>query len=295
MNTQRLEPEAQTGRQQVMLGAAFVLAAGLMFALAGMAIKMAGKTITSTEVLFWRNVLSLLILTPWILWNWPQSVRPKHLGLIVMRGVTVVAALLCYYYAVTVIPLADAVLLNFSAPIFIPILGFLLFRFALNRTVLVAVIIGFLGVALILKPGTDLFQPAALLALTAGALGGLSAVAIWRMPTSESAACIAVFFALIGILITAVPVLMEPRLPPPETWTPLIMLGIFSTAAHVLYAHGCLIAPTDRVSTLNYTAVFFAAALGWMIWDEQVDWFMAVGTVLVIGASVIAVRRPSRT
>ena len=298
MNSRQTEPEPQAGRQRVLLGAFFVLAAGLMFALAGMAIKMAGAMITSTEVLFWRNVLSLLILTPWILWNWPRSVRPEHLGLIVMRGVTVVAALLCYYYAVTVIPLADAVLLNFSAPIFIPILGFLLFRFALNRAVLAAVTVGFVGVALILKPGTELFQPVALLALAAGALGGLSAVAIWRMPASESATRIAVYFAMIGILMTSVPVLLEPRLPPPETWAALAMLGVFSTAAHVLYAHGCLIAPTDRVSTLNYTSVFFAAGLGWMIWDERVDAFMVAGTVLVIGASVIAVRagrRPTPT
>jgi drug/metabolite transporter (DMT)-like permease len=206
-----------------------------MYALAGMAIKMAGATLTSVEVLFWRNVLSLLILSPWILWYWPRSLRPAHTGLMVFRAVTVVIALLCYYHAVTVIPLA------------------------------------------------------------AGALGGLSAVAIWRMPMSESAIRIAVFFSLIGTLITAGPALAEPRLPPMETWWPLVMLGVFSTAAHVLYARGCLVAPTDRVTTLNYTAVFFAAALGWMLWDERVDWFMAAGTVLVIGASVIAVRVRRRT
>ena len=285
----------EAGRQRLVLGAALVTAAGLMYALAGMAIKMAGATLTSVEVLFWRNVLSLLILSPWILWHWPRSLRPAHTGLMVFRAVTVVVALLCYYYAVTVIPLADAVLFNFSAPLFVPLFGFLLFRFAIDRATLVAVAVGFAGIVLILKPGTGLFQPVALIALASGALGGLSAVAIWRMPMSESAVRIAVFFSLIGMLITAVPALAEPRLPPMETWWPLVMLGVFSTAAHVLYAHGCLVAPTDRVTTLNYTAVFFAAALGWMLWDERVDWFMAAGTVLVIGASVIAVRARRRT
>ena len=117
-------------------------------------------------------------------------------------------------------------------------------------------------------------------------------------PWSRCGACrnrrapprIAVYFALIGIAITAGPVLVEPRLPPAETWPALAILGVCSTVAHVLFARGCLIAPADRVGTLHYTAVLFAAGLAWLIWDERVDWFMAAGTLLIVVASVIAVR-----
>ena len=287
---------AAPGRRRVILGAALVAAAGLMFALAGMGIKMAEESLSSFEVLFWRNVLSLAILTPWVLWHWPRSMRPAHRGLMAMRGVALVAALLCYYHAVSVLPLAEAVLLNFSAPIFVPVLGFLLFRFALDGRVLAAVLIGFAGVALILKPGTEFFQPAALIGAASGVLGGLSAVAIWRMPTDENPIRIAVYFALIGILVTLTPVLMNPTLPPAEAWPGLIMLGVFSTAAHVLFAKGSLIAPTDRVGTFIYTAVVFAAVFGWLFWDEGVDWLMAGGAVLIVAAGVIAIRagRPGR-
>ena len=281
------------GRDRVLLGAALVAAAGLMFALAGMAIKMAGAHLSSVEVLFWRNVLSLAILVPWILWYWPRSLRPEHGGLMALRGVAVVASLLCYYYAVKALPLAEAVLLNFSSPIFVPLLGFLLFRFALDRKVLLAVAVGFVGVALILKPGTDFFRPDALIGVASGALGGLAAVAVWRMPADESPVRIAVYFALIGILITAGPaIVVNPALlPPAEAWPALVMLGLFSTAAHILFARGCLVAPADRVSPLDYTSVFFAAALGWLIWGEGVDWFTAAGTALVVAGGVIAIRK----
>ena len=181
-------------------------------------------------------------------------------------------------------------LLNFSAPIFVPVLGFLLFRFPLNRAVLVAVLIGFVDAALILKPGTALFQPAALIGLVAGAVGGLSAVTLWRMPVHENATRVAVYFALIGIPLTGVSVLREPRFPPVEVWPALGMLGVFSTAAHVLFARGCLVAPTDRVNTLTYTSVLFAAVLAWVIWDERVDGFMIAGSMLIIVASIVAVR-----
>ncbi|MCY3753092.1 MAG: DMT family transporter [Alphaproteobacteria bacterium] len=281
------------GRDRVLLGATLVAAAGLMFALAGMAIKMAGAHLSSVEVLFWRNVLSLAILVPWILWYWPRSLRPEHGGLMALRGVAVVASLLCYYYAVKALPLAEAVLLNFSSPIFVPLLGFLLFRFALDRKVLLAVAVGFVGVALILKPGTDFFRPDALIGVASGALGGLAAVAVWRMPADESPVRIAVYFALIGIAITVGPaIVVNPALlPPAEAWPALIMLGLFSTAAHILFARGCLVAPADRVSPLDYTSVFFAAALAWLIWGEGVDWFTAAGTALVVAGGVIAIRK----
>ena len=292
MTEQTTSKGVSAGRERVLLGAVLVAAAGLMFALAGMAIKMAGAHLASVEVLFWRNVLSLAILMPWILWRWPGSLRPEHGGLMAMRGVAVVASLLCYYYAVKALPLAEAVLLNFSSPIFVPLLGFLLFRFALDRKVLLAVAVGFVGVALILKPGTDFFRPDALIGLASGALGGLAAVAVWRMPAKESPVRIAVFFALIGILITTGPALVAnpALLPPADAWPALAMLGLFSTAAHILFAQGCLVAPADRVSPLDYTAVFFAAALGWLIWGEGVDGFTAAGTALIVVGGVIAIR-----
>ena len=88
--------DASAGRDRVLLGAALVAAAGLMFALAGMAIKMAGASLSSVEVLFWRNVLSLAILAPWILWHWPPvaasgTCRPDGAA---RRGGRGVAALL---------------------------------------------------------------------------------------------------------------------------------------------------------------------------------------------------------
>ena len=137
MSGNHAEFGAVPGRRRVLLGAVLVAASGLMFALAGTGIKMAEESLSSFEVLFWRNVLSLAILAPWVVWRWPGSLRPAHRGLMAMRGVALVAALLCYYHAVSVLPLAEAVLLNFSAPIFVPILGFLLFRFALDGRVLV--------------------------------------------------------------------------------------------------------------------------------------------------------------
>ncbi|MFQ5545788.1 MAG: DMT family transporter, partial [Acidiferrobacterales bacterium] len=277
-------------QQQLVLGALFVVAAGLMFALAGASIKMASANLSSPSIVFWRNAISLAILMPWALWCWPESLQTRNLNLILLRAVAVVASLYCYYFALSVIPIVDAVLLHFSSPIFVPLLGFLLYRFPINRVVLVAVAIGFVGITLVLKPGMGVFEPAALAALAAGVLGGLAVVAIWRMQGNEHPARIAFYFAFFGLLISGVPMLWIGEMPGLSDWLPLLMLGVFSTAAHLLLAYGCLIAPADRVITLDYSVVIFAAILGWLFWGEVVDAFVIVGTILVVGAGILVTR-----
>ena len=120
MSRQTTMSDQDADNRQMLAGASLVAASGLLFALAGVAIRLASAGLSSVEVLFWRNVLSLLILTPWIIVRWPDSIRPAHTGLIVMRGVAVVVSLLCYYYAVSVIPLGGGGVAQLQRPDFRP-------------------------------------------------------------------------------------------------------------------------------------------------------------------------------
>lgn len=276
--------------QANILGAAYVAAASLTFALTGVAVRMAAETLPNEAIVFWRNLISLLILFPWIVWRWPHSVRTRNLNLHLLRSLATLAALYCYYLALTKIPLADAVLLTFSSPLFVPLIGFLLFRFHIDRTVIVAVLVGFLGIVLVIKPGSAIFEPAALIALLAGLFGALAVTAIWRMSGAEPAARILVYFAAIGLVVSSVPMFWIWRLPTPGEWPALVAVGALSTLAHLWFAHGCTIAPSDRANTLNYMSVVFAALLGWAIWDEQIDALAVTGAALVVVAGIIVVR-----
>lgn len=280
-------------RNRLALGAGCVVGAALMFSLAGMSIKMATGSLPNETIVFWRNAISLAILTPWAFMQRRRWFRRDNMKLITARALTVLAVFYCYCYTIGIIPLAVAALLNFSSPIFVPLLGLLLFRFALDKRVLLAVLIGFLGVSLVLQPGAGVFESAALIGLLGGALGGLSVVVLWKMPSAEHPARIAFFFALIGAVISAVPMLLSGEWPSSGDWLPLVMLGVFSTAAQLLFALGCLIAPTDRVITLDYTVVLFASALGWMIWGEEPGLTLVLGGALIIGAGIY-VTRPRR-
>ena len=279
-----------THRAPLVRGGLIVTGAGLMFAVAGASVKMAAADLPSGAIVFWRNAIGLVILLPWVIVRWPGSVRTANLDLMILRALAMLAAIYCYYFAVSAIPLADAVLLSFSSPLFVPLLGFLLYRFALDRTAFIAVAIGFVGVALIVKPGAGIIVTGALLGLAAGAFGALSLVSLWRMPCGESPVRVVFYLALINTVVSSFALPWVWQTPAPADWLPLIALGLSSTAAQILLAWGCLIAPADRVGPFQYSSIIFAALLGWAFWSESIDALMVVGAGLIIAASIFLTR-----
>ena len=144
---------------------------------------------------------------------------------------------------IALIPLADAALLSFTAPVFVPILGILLFRFAVDGRVLLAVFVGFLGVSLVLQPSTGVFGNGAGVGMLSGVFGGLSIVLLWRMQGTEQPGRIAFVFSLTGALVSAVPMVLSGKWPVESDWITLLALGVCSTLAVLLLAWGCMIAP----------------------------------------------------
>jgi 2-methylisocitrate lyase-like PEP mutase family enzyme/drug/metabolite transporter (DMT)-like permease len=275
------------------MGAIYVTAASLMFALAGAAAKIGAMGLANETIVFWRSVISLALVLPWALWDFPERIRSRNLRFHILRSLASTGSLYCFYYAVAVLPVAEGILLNFTAPLFVPFLGFLIFRFPVSGRVILAVMIGFVGVALILKLGSGIVQPGALIGLLGGFCGAVATVAIWRMSGQESAMRIIFYFALVGVLFTAGPALAAFEIPSAREWITLAVLGVCSTLAHLFFAHGCTIAPSDRVNTLIYTSIIFAAIIGWIIWGDRIDVLGAIGAIVVVAASIIATRTSS--
>ena len=281
-----------TARNRLFVGAACILLGALMLALSGVAVRLATASLSTESIVFWRSAISVLILLPWAMVQARHWFRADNMSLIGLRAGTFALSLYCYYYAISVISLADAALLVSSSPIFVPLFGLLLFRFPLDRRALAAVLVGFLGVALILDPAGDTLNLGASMALLAGIFGAVGVVVVWKMPADEDPARIAFFLALLSAAVFALPAAVSGDWPRGADWWPLLALGLSSTLAHLLFAYACLIAPADRIITLEYSVVVFASALAWLIWDEQPGLLLILGGALIVGASVLVVRSP---
>ncbi|MDT8386245.1 MAG: DMT family transporter [Thiogranum sp.] len=273
-------------------GALLVTAAALMFASMGVLIRFATQQLPNEQVVFLRNFFGLLILLPLLLRNGiGASLRTDRLALHVVRSLCGLAAMYCFFYALANLALADAVLLNFTAPLFIPFIALLWLRETVSRQVIAAIVIGFAGILLVLKPGLGVFNPAALVGLASGVFAAIAMVSLRTLSATDPPLRVVIYYGIICTSVSAVPMLWAWQPAPLETFLQLAGAGAFATAGQYLLSRGYGYAPAAQIGPFTYTSVVFAATYGWLFWKEMPDWLSASGTVLIVIAGALAMQK----
>jgi drug/metabolite transporter (DMT)-like permease len=273
-------------------GALLVSGAALMFASMGGLIRVVSAQMPNEQVVFFRNLFGLLVLVP-ILWQRGGRIELKtaHPGLHLVRSLFGLAAMYCFFYALSILPLADAVLLNFTAPLFIPFVAILWLGEGVGGRLWAAIVIGFSGVLLILKPGSGLYGGAALIGLASGAFAAVAMVSLRKLSATEPPLRVVVYYGVICTLVSCVPILLSWRAVEPRLLLMLAAAGSFATMGQYLLSRGYGCAPAAQIAPFTYTSVVFAAVYGWLFWQELPGWMSAAGTLLVVIAGVLAMRR----
>ncbi len=276
-------------------GAAYMLASALLFSGMSALVKLASAELPNELVVFFRNAMGLVFLLPWLWRHGLHHLKTRHPKLHFVRAAAGLGAMYCYFYAVAHLPLAEATLLNYSTPLFIPFIAALWLREPVTRPVAAAAALGFLGIAFVLKPGTRLLaSPEALVGLAAGGLAAVAMVGIRRMHRSETAFRIVFYFTLIGTLISAVPLLWRWQTPSPSLWSILIAMGALASLAQLAMTRAYACAPAAQVGPFSYATVLFAALWGALYWGEVVDALSGLGAVLVTTAGILTIRHGGR-
>ncbi|MRR38677.1 DMT family transporter [bacterium] len=185
-------------------------------------------------------------------------------------------------------------LLSYTSPLIIPIIPFVWLHEPLARGVRIAIITGFLGVLLILKPGMTIFEPVALIALTAALFASLGFVSIRRMSETELPETIVFSYSLICAVISAIPLFWAWQTPDTTSLVMLVCIGAAATAGQFLLTRGYGMAPAAQVGPFVYSSVVFASILGWILWGESLDAFTIIGSALVFLSGIIAARAGTR-
>ena len=272
-------------------GALNIIAASIMFAFMGALIKQASSGLSSGMVVFFRNVIALVIMIPALFKGYGvDGLKTGEIGLHMVRSLTGLAAMYFYFYTLTKLPLAEAVLLSYTSPLFIPFVAYLWIGEKVNRTLLAAMLIGFGGVILVMKPGTGMFQPAAFFGVAAGAMGSISMVSIRRMAATEPPFRIVFFYTLIATIVSAFPLPWTWVTPDKGLWLILIVMGVFACLGQLFVTKGYSLAPSAQVGPFTYSTVLFAAIFGFFFWNEKLDLFTLGGGILIFVAGILAAR-----
>lgn len=276
---------------QLRRGAALAVAGAACFAIVSALVKLVGADLPNTVIVFFRNAFALLVLLPWIALTPGRraSFMTRRPGMHLLRAATGLAAMYCFFYALSQMQLASAVLLNYSQPLFLPFIAWAWLGERPPARIYPAVLIGFVGVLLILKPGMGWAGPAGIAGLAAGLLAATSMAAIRRMSDTEPAVRIVLWFSVLGTLVSAIPAALHWQTPSLTQWLGLAGLGGIAAGGQLLLTRAYALAPAAHIGALIYTTVIFAALIGWVVWQERPDLLSAFGGLCVIAAALIVV------
>jgi drug/metabolite transporter (DMT)-like permease len=280
-------PEPRTDLRR---GALLMVASALLFASMAAMVSLAARELANAPIVFFRHFIMLVFLLPWLVRQGRRALGTDDFAGHLVRGLAGVAAVACYFYAIARLRLADAVLLNQSMPLFIPIVERAWLGERLPARLWGVLALGFAGLLLILRPGSGVFQPAALVGLASAALASISQVGIRRLTRTEPVTRIVFYFGLVASVVALPPAIFWWTNPSARTWALLLLMGLFATVGQLTLTRAYVHAPAARVGPFLYAGPVFAGLLDWLIWDRLPDALFVAGAVVVIAAATLALR-----
>jgi drug/metabolite transporter (DMT)-like permease len=262
-----------------------------------MLVKLAATAgIALPEIMFWRQAIPALALFGWLAATGGlQRLRSRRIASHAGRAASGMVGMACNFAAAALLPLAEATVLGFTTPLFAVVLSALILREPVGAWRWGAVLLGFLGVLLIARPGGTPIPPlGAAAGLGAGLMVAIISFQIKDLSRTEESISVVFYFALFGALM------MAPLLPATMTqhsagqWLLLLALGLAGAIGQLLLTAALRHGAVASVIVMDYTALIWATGYGLLIWDQLPPATMWVGAPVIVAAGSIVAWRESR-
>ena len=284
----------------------FLIAGVFVFTLQDVIIKWISGNYPVHEIVLIRSFFAVIpILVIARLEGGLHLLRTTHYGLHVIRAFLMFASYMTYYLALAALPLAETVSLFFSAPLFITILSVTFLDEKVELGGWMAVLVGFLGVVILLKPGSKMINPAALLALLSALLYATGSILTRRLGQTESGVALAfypiityiAFSTMVGIALSAGPVVQQShpsvaflfrgwQVPVQGDLFLLILVGLIAALGFYFLSQAYRLAPPSAIAPFEYTAVPLSVVLGYIFWKDILGPQSIIGIVLIVGSGL---------
>lgn len=271
-------------------GIVLVILAFLAFSIMSGFVKASSHAGLSTqEIMAFQNLIALLVLLPWILKNGRRVIVPKNKALVIGRALLGLVSMYLFFLAVRLVPLVNAVLLQNTVPLFIPVLTFLFFRKKITLKIFATMIIGFIGVVIVLNPGRGFLRPGDLIALSAGFISAVVTIILGRLEDKEELVPTVMFYYLvITILVTGIWAMPAWKTPHGILWLHLVSAGIMYAAFQVLLILSLKYASPTTISPFIYLSVVFSGLIDWIAWKQTPDFMTIIGSAVVITGAILS-------
>jgi drug/metabolite transporter (DMT)-like permease len=270
-------------------GALWIVLSASFFAVQGLVVKLLGQRLDSFQIAFFRCVFGLIAILPF-LYGTTSFFMTGRIGTHIARALVGVGGTFCGFYALTHLPLATATAISFTRPLFLILLALLFLGEMVRWQRWIATIVGFLGVLIVLRPGTDTFDPAMLVALAGALFVSEVSVLVKKLSGTERNVTILFYFASITTLVSAVPAAFVWQDPIGAEWLLLALIGILSSLAQYTMLRALRVGEATAVMPFDYARLPFAGVLGYLFFAEVPDGWTLVGIAVLVGATLYIAR-----
>jgi drug/metabolite transporter (DMT)-like permease len=290
-----IEPQASARVEHVALGILYMLGATVVFAGTVAAVKWLVATYPAGEVLFAQSFGSLvfcaLVILPWRGFGVFRTQRFKAHGVrVLMQG----ASQVCIIVALSTMPLASVIAINFSAPLFATLVSALFLREAVGGARWTALAVGFLGVLVVTNPGTDTFQAGAVFAVANAVTYGTLTAAVRGMTATESTETLLMYQGVLLSVLYAVALPFDFAWPSAGDALIMLCMGLGNGLGQYWWTRALHLAPASAVTPYYYFMLVWSIAVGFIVWGDVPTASLLAGSAIVVGSGLFLLWRETR-
>ncbi|MDP1733767.1 MAG: DMT family transporter [Sulfuritalea sp.] len=269
----------------------WMIAASLLFACMGVCVKLGSAQFSAAELVFWRGFVATLLIGSYILVR-RLPLATRHARTHVARGLAGFVSLVMYFYAISLIPLAAAVTLNYTSPLFLALLLVLWLKEPVRRGFHGVLAAGFVGVVFLLQPTLEQDQwLGALFGLGSGIISSVAYLNVRRLGELGEPEWRTVFYFSAMATLGGLPWLLASspfHAIDHRGWLLLLGVGGFGVLAQLCMTAAYTRGKTLVSASLAYSTVVFSSVFGMVLWDETLPWQSWAGVILIVASGLFA-------
>lgn len=257
---------------------------GALFSFSSMAIggRELSQDLSTFQILFFRSVVGLIVVSILLaLYGW-QQIKTEKFGLHIWRNLAHYGGQYGWFYGIAFIPLAEVFALEFTVPIWVALLAPFALGERFTRARLFAVVLGFIGVLVVLRPSGAIIDPAALAVLGAAVGYATSTLFTKKLSKTDSGLAIIFYMTLIQLPLGFFPALADWVTPTAQLWFWLVVVGIGALSAHYCMVRALALVDATIVAPLDFLRLPLIALVGFLFYEEGVDGFVLLGALLMV-------------
>lgn len=256
----------------------------------------AGRATTAeldvVQVLELRSIIGFVMILPLVrMAGGFGAMATRRPMMHIVRNVVHYAGQYGWFYALALIPLAELISIEFTTPFWAAILAVAFLGEKLNRARIIAIVLGLIGVGIVVRPGVTAINPGHLVMLAVAVGFAVSLVMVKSMTRTENTVRIIFWMLIVQTVIGFVPMLLAWRTPSLELWPWILLVAFTGTFSHYCLARALAHADTMVVMPIDFLRVPLSVLIGWLLYSEQIDAWVAAGAALILFGNLLNLQR----